>query len=46
MVEYYCTNERDSAVFLNEGRTYISPSGLDERYFDEDEYQQLKKQFP
>lgn len=46
MVEYYCTNERDSDVFLKEGQTYISPSGLDERYFDEDEYQELKKQFP
>lgn len=46
MVEYYCTNERDSDVFLKEGRTYISPSGLDERFFDEDEYQELKKQFP
>lgn len=46
MVEYYCTNERDSEVFLTKGRTYISPTGLDERYFDEDEYQQLKKQLP
>jgi hypothetical protein len=45
MVEYYCTNERDSEVFLKQGRTYISPTGLDERYFDEDEYQELKKQF-
>lgn len=46
MVEYYCTNERDSEVFLKQGRTYISSTGLDERFFDEDEYQELKRQFP
>ena len=46
LLEYYCTNERDADVFHKEGRTYISPTGLDERYFDEDEYDELKKQFP
>jgi hypothetical protein len=46
LLEYYCTNERDAEVFQKEGRTYISPTGLDERFFDEDEYQELKKQLP
>jgi hypothetical protein len=31
-------------VLNRNGLKYISPSGLDERYFDEDEYQKLLKQ--
>jgi hypothetical protein len=40
--EYYCTNNLDFQIF-NPGRVrpYISPSGLGERYFDEDENQDL-----
>jgi hypothetical protein len=44
MGEYYCTNNQDDKVLNPEGIKYISPSGLDERYFDEDEYQELLKQ--
>jgi hypothetical protein len=44
MGEYYCTNNQDDKVLNPEGIKYISPSGLDERYFDEQEYQELLKQ--
>lgn len=42
--EYYCTNNQDVKDLNPDGLKYISPSGLDERYFDEQEYQELKKQ--
>jgi hypothetical protein len=44
MGEYYCTNNQDDKVLNPDGIKYISPSGLDERYFDEEEYQELLKQ--
>ncbi len=44
MGEYYCTNNQDEKVLNPDGVKYISPSGLDERYFDEEEYQELLKQ--
>ena len=46
MIEYYCTNNKDYALQNPGGPKYISASGLDERYFDDQEYQELKKQFP
>ncbi len=42
--EYYCTNNQDIDQLNPNGIKYISPSGLDERYFDEAEYQELLKQ--
>jgi hypothetical protein len=42
--EYYCTNNQDVQVLNPNGIKYISPTGLDERYFDEDEYQELLKE--
>jgi hypothetical protein len=45
MGEYYCTNNQDDKVLNPEGLAkYISASGLDERYFDEQEYQELLKE--
>jgi hypothetical protein len=44
MGEYYCTNNQDFKIMNPNGPQYISPSGLDERYFDEDEYQELLKE--
>jgi hypothetical protein len=44
MGEYYCTDNQDSKVLNPNGVSYISASGLDERYFDEDEYQELLKE--
>jgi hypothetical protein len=41
---YYCTNNQDVQVLNPNGIEYISPTGLDERYFDEDEYQELLKE--
>jgi hypothetical protein len=46
MVEYYCTNNTDYGSENPGGPKYISVNGLDERYFDEQEYEQLKKEFP
>ena len=46
MTEYYCTNNKDYDLQNPTGPKYISASGLDERYFDEEEYEQLKRQFP
>lgn len=46
MTEYYCTNNKDYAIENPTGPRYISAGGLDERYFDQEEYEQLKKQFP
>jgi hypothetical protein len=46
LMEYYCTNNQDYNLQNPQGPRYISASGLDERYFDEQEYEQLKKQFP
>ena len=42
--EYYCTNNQDIDQLNPGGIKYISPTGLDERYFDEAEYQELLKQ--
>lgn len=42
--EYYCSNNKDVDQFNAAGAKYISPTGLDERYFDEQEYQELKKE--
>ena len=42
--EYYCTNNQDIQALNPEGIKYISSTGLDERYFDEEEYQELLKQ--
>jgi hypothetical protein len=46
MIEYYCTNNADYKLQNPTGPKYISASGLDERYFDEEEYEQLKREFP
>jgi hypothetical protein len=46
MTEYYCTNNKDYDLQNPSGPKYISASGLDERYFNEEEYEQLKQQFP
>ena len=46
MVEYYCTNNQDYEEQNPTGPKYISASGLDERYFDEQEYKEMKQQFP
>jgi hypothetical protein len=44
MGEYYCTNNQDDKVLNPDGvAKYITAAGLDERYFDEDEYQELLK---
>jgi hypothetical protein len=45
MGEYYCTNNQDDKVLNPDGTNkFITPAGFDERYFDEDEYQELLKQ--
>jgi hypothetical protein len=44
MGEYYCTNNQHDKVLNPDGPKYISASGLDERYFDEEEYQELLKE--
>jgi hypothetical protein len=46
MGEYYCTNNVDAGLVNPAGKKlpYISADGLDERYFDEDEYQELLKE--
>jgi hypothetical protein len=46
LVEWYCTNNHDYEIQNPTGPKYISSSGLDERYFDEQEYQKLKQQYP
>src|ERR1019366_10755792 len=46
MIEYYCTNNKDYDLQNAKGPKYSAASGLDERYFDEQEYEQLKQQFP
>ena len=43
MGDDYCTNNQDFKIMNPNGVHNISPDGLDERYFDEDEYQELLK---
>ena len=46
LIEWYCTNNQDFQVQNPTGPKYISATGLDERYFDEQEYEQMKQQYP
>jgi len=45
MGEYYCTDNQDDRVLNPNGVSkFMTAAGFDERYFDEDEYQELLKE--
>ena len=46
LIEYYCTNNKDYDLQNAKGPKYIAAGGLDATNFHEQEYEQLRQQFP
>lgn len=45
ITEYYCTNNRDISVLYPEAKIPRTATGADERYFDEQEYEEMSKKY-
>jgi hypothetical protein len=45
LYDYYCTNDKEPEALSQQQSIPRTPEGADERYFDETEYQRLKKEF-